>query len=198
MIYPRKQAMQIHQKVRQLVGVKIAIGVLATLMALGATAAYSPTRDVWIAKKLTGGPIAFATTSFPFTISCTSDAQGNPPTWPPFSLTDNGPGAFSFSQPYETVPERTVGAVCTLTETRPAAPAGYVWTTPTSITFTVLPGPDGGVHQSGQEVLFPNTLVAAPAEPTGVPTLSRGSLWALALLMAALGIALSRLARRQR
>jgi hypothetical protein len=190
--------MQIHQKVRQLAGLRIAIGVLATLMALGATAASSPTRDIFVAKKLTGGPSSFATTSFLFTIICTGDPLGNPPTWPAFSLTDNGPGPFNFSGPFTTVPERTVGAVCTLTETRPAAPAGYVWTTPTSITFTVLPGPDGGVHQSGQEVLFPNTLVAAPAEPTGVPTLSRGSLWALALLMAALGIALSRLARRQR
>lgn len=195
MIYPQKQTMQIHQKVWQLVGVKIAIGVLGTLLALGATAASSPTRDIFVAKKLTGGPSSFATTSFLFTISCTGDPLGNPPTWPAFSLTDNGPGPFNFSQPFETVPERTVGAVCTLTETRPAAPAGYVWTTPTSITFTVLPGPDGAPHFSGQEVLFPNTLVA---EPTAVPTLSRGSLLALALLMAALGIPLSRLARRQR
>lgn len=187
--------MQIHEKLRQLVGVKIVIGVLASLLALSATAASSPTRHIFVAKKLTGGPSSFATTSFPFTISCTGDSLGVPPTWPAFSLTDNGPGPFNFSQPFETVTERTVGAVCTLTETRPAAPAGYVWTTPTLITFTVLPGPDGAPPQSGQEVLFPNTLVA---EPTAIPTLSRGSLWSLALLMAALGIPLSRLARRQR
>lgn len=155
-----------------------------------ASAQSSPTRDIWVAKKLTGGPSAFAATSFPFTISCASDTLGNPPTWGPFSLTDNGPGPIDFSQPYETVSERTVGAVCTLTETRPAAPAGYTWTTPASMTFTVLPGPSGAPHFSGQAVLFPNTLVA------GVPTLPRGFLWAFALLMAALGsISLSRRAR---
>jgi hypothetical protein len=158
-----------------------------------ASAQSSPTRDVWVAKKLTGGPSAFATTSFPFTINCTNDPLGNPATWGAFSLTDNGPGLIDFSQPYETVPERTVGAVCTVTETRPAAPAGYSWTTPTSVTVTVLPGPNGAPHFSGQAVLFPNTLVA------DVPTLPRGFLWTLAVLMAALGgISLSRRAARSK
>ncbi len=177
-----------HEKVRQLVGVKIAVGVLATLMALDATA-QSTQRDIYIAKKLTGGPSGFATTSFPFTISC----NGTPLVPPTFSLTDNGPGPLNLSMPTQYYPLLTVGASCTLTETRPSAPAGYGWTTPSSITFTVLPPPIGAPPQSYQEVLFPNTLVS---EATPIPTLSRGSLWVLALLMAAAGMFLSPLARR--
>ena len=93
-------------------------------------------------------------------------------------------------QPGTVIPRRTVGATCTVTETRPAAPAGYAWTTPTSISFVVLPCSPGAPSQSPMIVTFPNTLVTAEVitEPAqGVPLLPLGGLAALALLLACFG-----------
>lgn len=151
-------------------------------VALNAAAQACPERDVLIQKTLSGGPAGYTPPAFAFTIAC----GGTPAIPAGFSLTA---GAFGV-----VIPLRTVGAVCTLTETQPAPPAGYTWTSAASATFTMLACPTGAPPQSAQIVTFANVLATAAAPTTagaGVPTLSSLALCALALLLAALGLSAS-------
>lgn len=170
--------MQTHKKKSLLPAILCSIGISIFAAPALAQNACPAEHDVWIKKSLTGGPTSFAATSFPFTMSC----SGTPAAVGGFSLTGSSPEAV--------IPRRTVGATCTVTETRPAAPAGYAWTTPTSISFVVLPCSPGAPSQSPMIVTFPNTLVTAEVitEPAqGVPLLPLGGLAALALLLACFG-----------
>lgn len=143
-------------------------------VALNAVAQACPERDVRVIKQVQGAPAGYVSPSFAFTLSC----GGTPAVAPTFSITDGS----NFI-----VPARTVGAVCTLTETLPAPPAGFTWTSATSSTFTVGICPN---VRSFQTQTFVNTLAPAPLLPTpsvGVPSLSSAALWALVLLLGGLG-----------
>jgi hypothetical protein len=153
---------------------------IAACVAVGSLAASAQTvatqRWVDVRKVLTGAPAGFPTT-YTFTVNC----PGSTVIPATFTITANAAGF--------TLPSRDVGATCTLTETRPAAPAGLVWTTSDTQTFVVQAPPNGAPPQSPQQVIFTNALGPAPVDtsPASVPTLGHAALGLLSLLIVFFG-----------
>ena len=131
-----------------------------------------------------GGPSSVFSGAHQVALACTKDGidvtAGILPA-PPVSVpAGSAPGSVVFTQ----IP---VGAVCTVTQTLPAAPSGYQWnSTPGPQTITTVSAP------ASNSINFSNQLNALP---TAVPTLDEWALFGLTSLVAMLGINLVR--RRQ-